>query len=149
MSSNKITKPGILLLILSAKKLMLELQLDSMNTKLVIRQVLACLRPKVGLLNRYSWNVWRLYLCILILVWGTLLTSCRRPQYDLLFQILTQGPQFSCGKALIVIFYVEERDKNSGLKIIEMMMLIRQIWSADSLILTYGHTCTDTTDWKW
>ena len=130
MLSNKIIKPGIMLLILSTKKLMFELQLDSMNTKLVIRQVFACLRPKVGLLNRYSWNVWRLYLCILILVWGTLLTSCRRPQYDLLFQILTQGPQFSCNQALIMIFYVEERDKNSGLIIIEMMMLIRQIWSA-------------------
>ena len=97
----------------------------------------------------YSWNVWRLYLCILMLFWRTLLTSCRRPQYDLLFQNLTQGPQFSCSKALIMIFYVEERDKNSWLIIIEMMMLIRQIWSADSLILTYGHTCTDTTDWKW
>ena len=128
MSSNKIIKPGIMLLILSSKKLMFELQLDSMNTKLVIRQVFACLRPKVRLLIWYSWNFWRLFLCILIL--GTLLTSCRRPQYDLLFQILTQGPQFSCSKALIMIFYVGERDKNSGLIIIEMMMLIRQIWSA-------------------
>ena len=130
MLSDKIIKPGIMLLVLSAKKLMFELQLDSMNTKLVIRQVFACLRPKVGLLNRYSWIFWRLYLCILILVWGTLLTSCRRPQCDLLFQILTQGPQFSCSKASIMIFYVEERDKNSGLIIIEMMMLKRQIWSA-------------------
>ena len=128
MSSNMIIKPGIMLLVLSSKKLMFELQLDSVNTKLVIRQVLACLRPKVGLLNWYSWNVWRKYLCILMSFWRTLLTSCRRPQYDLLLQILTQGPQFSCGKALIVIFYVEEKYKNSGLMIIEMMMLIRQIW---------------------
>ena len=162
-------------LILSTQKLMFELQLDLMNTKLVICQVFACLRPKVGLLNWYCWNIWRIYLCILVLFSGILLTSCRGPQYDLLFQILTQGPQFSCNKALIMIFlsggtgqdywikwwWNDDADRTNLvgwgpkwlINLIPWIYMYRKnpvhINSYRYMCTAFFLLCTDTTDWKW